>query len=77
MTRLPAVTARQFVKVVERLGFTLERQKASHAVHVRVTDHGTVTIVVPVHKGRTLKRGTLRGLIDDIGLSVQDFIDLL
>ena len=53
------------------------RQKGSHAVYVRTTELGSTTIVVPVHKGRTLKRGTLDGLIDDMGLSTQEFIDLL
>lgn len=77
MTRLPAVTARQLVAVAERIGFTFDRQKGSHAVYVRTTEQGSVTIVVPVHKGRTLKRGTLHGLINDMGLSTKEFIDLL
>lgn len=77
MTRLPAVTARQLVSVAEKIGFTFDRQKGSHAVYVRTTDQGSVTIVVPVHKGRTLKRGTLHGLMDDMGLSTKEFIDLL
>ncbi len=77
MTRLPALTARQRVAVAERIGFTFDRQKGSHAVYVRTTEQGSVTIVVPVHKGRTLKRGTLHGLIDDMGLSTKEFIDLL
>jgi len=32
---------------------------------------------VPIHKGRTLKRGTLHGLIDDMGLSAKELVDLL
>lgn len=77
MTRLPAVTARQLLAVAEKAGFVFDRQKGSHAVYVRTTAVGSTTIVVPVHKGRTLKRGTLHGLIDDMGLSTQKFIDLL
>ena len=77
MTRLPAVTARQLVAVAERVGFVFDRQRGSHAVYVRTTDTGTTTIVVPMHKGRMLKRGTLHGLIDDMGLSVRELVDLL
>ncbi|MFM8379924.1 MAG: type II toxin-antitoxin system HicA family toxin [Planctomycetia bacterium] len=77
MTRLPAVTARQLLAVAEKVGFVFDRQKGSHAVYVRTTELGSTTIVVPVHKGRTLKRGTLHGLIDDMGMSTQEFIDLL
>lgn len=77
MTRLPAVTARQLVAVAERVGFVFDRQKGSHAVYVRKTENGATMIVVPMHKSRSLKRGTLHGLIDDMGLSTQEFIDLL
>jgi len=77
MTRLPAVTARQLVAVAEKLGFIFDRQKGSHAVYVRTNEHGRTTIVVPIHKGRTLKRGTLRGLVDDMGLSTNELLDLL
>jgi len=74
MTRLPAVTARQLLAVAEKAGFVFDRQQGSHAVYVRTTELGST---VPIHKGRTLKRGTLHGLIDDMGLSTQEFIDLL
>ena len=77
MTRLPAVTARQLVAVAERDGVVFDRQKGSHAVYVRKTEFGTTMIVVPMPKGRSLKRGTLHGLIDDMGLSTKEFIDLL
>ncbi|MEY3206283.1 MAG: hypothetical protein RLZZ21_2614 [Planctomycetota bacterium] len=77
MTRLPAVTARQLIAVAEKIGFAFDRQKGSHAVYVRTTEHGSETIVVPIHKGRTLKRGTLHGLIDDMGLSAKELVDLL
>ena len=77
MTRLPALTAREFVAVAERVGFVFDRQKGSHAVYVRTTEQRCTTLVVPVHKGRTLKRGTLHGLIDDMGLTRDEFIDLL
>jgi predicted RNA binding protein YcfA (HicA-like mRNA interferase family) len=77
MTRLPALTAREFVAVAEKVGFAFDRQKGSHAVYIRTTAQECTTIVVPVHKGRTLKRGTLHGLIDDMGLTREEFIDLL
>ena len=77
MSRLPVVSAREFVAVAERVGFVFDWQKGSHAVFVRTTEHGTTTLVVPMHKGRSLKRGTLHGLIDDMGLTKEEFHDLL
>ena len=75
MSKLPAVAARDVIRVAERLGFTFDRQRGSHAVYLRVSDKRR--LVIPVHKGRDLKPGTLRGLIDDMGLSVKDFVDKL
>ena len=68
MSKLPIVAAREVIKVAEKLGLEFDRQKGSHAVYVRVSDKRR--IVIPVHKGRDLKPGTRRGLIDDMGLSV-------
>ncbi len=75
MSKLPVVAARQVVKVAQKVGFEFDRQKGSHAVYVRVSDKRR--IVIPVHKGRDLKPGTLRGLIEDMGLSVEKFLAML
>ena len=75
MSKLPVVAARDVIKVAEKLGFAFDRQKGSHAVYLRVSDKRR--IVIPVHKGRDLKPGTLRGLIDDMGLSVDEFVALV
>ena len=37
----------------------------------------TRTVTVPVHSGRDLKPGTLRAIIRQIGMSVEEFVDLL
>ena len=74
MTRLPSVPARDVIRVAEKLGFTFDRQRGSHAVYLRASDRRR--LVIPVHKGRDLKPGTLRGLIDDMALSVEGFVAL-
>lgn len=75
MSRLPAVTSRKVIRVAEKLGFALDRQRGSHAVYLRASDRRR--LVIPIHKGKDLKPGTLRGLIDDMGLSVDEFIAML
>ncbi len=75
MSKLPAVAPRDVIRVAEKLGFGFDRQRGSHAVYIRATDQRR--IVIPVHKGRDLKPGTLRGLIDDMGVSVEEFVTLL
>jgi predicted RNA binding protein YcfA (HicA-like mRNA interferase family) len=71
---LPAVTARQVARIAERLGFELRRQRGSHAVNIRASDKARV--VIPMHSG-DLKRKTLRGIIADLKVSVEEFRQML
>ncbi|MCK4661053.1 MAG: type II toxin-antitoxin system HicA family toxin, partial [Phycisphaerae bacterium] len=57
MSKLPVLTAREVIRIAERLGFEFDRQRGSHAVYMRASDKRR--IVVPVHKERDLKPGTL------------------
>lgn len=76
MTRkLPVVTAKEVIRVAERIGFVFDRQKGSHAVYYRPSDKRRV--VVPIHSGRELKPKTLVGIIADMGLTVEEFGKLL
>jgi len=72
--KLPATTAKELVRVAERLGFVFRRQSGSHAIYVRASDQARV--VIPMHKGE-LKRKTLRGIIQDLKISVEEFANLL
>jgi predicted RNA binding protein YcfA (HicA-like mRNA interferase family) len=68
--KLPAATAKDLVRVAERLGFVLRRQRGSHAIYVRASDQARV--VIPMYKGE-LKRKTLRAIIQDLKISVEEF----
>jgi predicted RNA binding protein YcfA (HicA-like mRNA interferase family) len=72
--KLPATSAKELVRVAERLGFVFRRQSGSHAIYVRASDQARV--VIPMHKGE-LKRKTLRGIIQDLKISVEEFANLL
>jgi predicted RNA binding protein YcfA (HicA-like mRNA interferase family) len=56
---LPAIPGAKVVKVLERAGFTVVRVSGSHHV-MRYPDGRTV--VVPVHAGRDIAKGTLRNI---------------
>lgn len=75
MSKLPVVAPRDVIRVAEKLGFAFDRQKGSHAVYLRASDKRR--LVIPVHKGHDLKPGTLRGLIDDMGISTEEFVGML
>jgi predicted RNA binding protein YcfA (HicA-like mRNA interferase family) len=72
--KLPATSAKELVRVAEKLGFVFRRQSGSHAIYVRASDQARV--VIPMHKGE-LKRKTLRGIIQDLKISVDEFANLL
>jgi predicted RNA binding protein YcfA (HicA-like mRNA interferase family) len=72
MPKPPPIRAREVVRVAQSVGFVLDRQKGSHAVYYRVSDKRRV--VIPMHGAKDLKPGTLRGIIHDMGLTVDEFI---
>ncbi|MEK7645843.1 MAG: type II toxin-antitoxin system HicA family toxin [Patescibacteria group bacterium] len=72
MSRLPALKPRQTIKVLEKAGFSFIRQKGSHKIYVK----GNIGITVPVHN-KDLRKGTLRDIVKQSGLTVEEFLDLL
>ena len=73
MSKLPVVSATDCIKALEKIGFIIRRQKGSHVIMRR--DDPYAMIVVPDHK--TIKPGTLRKIIRDAGLTVDEFVALL
>ncbi len=73
MSRLPVISGRKCVRALERAGFYLKRQTGSHLVLRR--DEPFAQVVVPDH--RALDRGTLRAIIRQVGLSVEEFVSFL
>jgi predicted RNA binding protein YcfA (HicA-like mRNA interferase family) len=74
--RLPSLRAREVIRALQNAGFSIVRTSGSHYRLVHDTD-STRQTTVPVHKGKDLPRGTLRGIIEQAGLAVEEFIDLL
>ena len=76
MTRkTPVITGMELVKVLERAGFEVRRQKGSHLHMFRDIDRRRVTI--PVHNGKNIPMGTLKGIVNDADISVEQLRDLL
>lgn len=75
MPKPPLVSGKETVKALQRLGFVFIRQKGSHAILRRETADGARGCVVPMH--REIQPGTLRGILKQAGVDVQDFIEQL
>jgi predicted RNA binding protein YcfA (HicA-like mRNA interferase family) len=77
--KLPrGVSADRLIRVLERLGYTVIRQKGSHIrlFHQAAPIH---SISVPLHN--SLKIGTLHGILVEVAkaqsVSIQDILDLI
>ncbi len=73
--KLPVVKAREVARVAERLGFVVDRQKGSHAVYYR--EKNRARVVIPAHSGKDIKPKTLAAIIEDMGLTIEEFLKLL
>jgi predicted RNA binding protein YcfA (HicA-like mRNA interferase family) len=73
MPRLPALNWRDAVRAFERAGWQHDRTRGSHYVMIRPGQPGLLS--VPMHD--PIKRGTLRRLIREAGLTVDEFLKLL
>ena len=73
MSKLPRISGRECVRALEKIGFSLRRQQGSHMIVRR--DDPFAQVVVPDH--HELDRGTLRAIIRQAGLSVDEFMALL
>lgn len=71
MPQLPVMSGREIVRVFEKHGWDVARQRGSHIILVKPGQN--ITLSVPDHK--EVAKGTLRSLIRSAGLTVQGFID--
>ncbi|MHB8359819.1 MAG: type II toxin-antitoxin system HicA family toxin [Thermoplasmataceae archaeon] len=74
MPKLPIISGIKAVKALTRVGFSIDHQTGSHII-MRKDGSKPVTISVPKHK--EMKAGTLRILIKQAGLTVEEFLKLL
>ncbi len=70
--KLPRVSGADVARTLERAGFKRVNQRGSH-LKLRHPDGRTV--IVPMH--RELARGTLRSIIRQTGVTVEEFLKLL
>ncbi len=73
--KLPRVDCQELIHALERAGFVKKRQKGSHLHMWRESDKKRIT--VPVHPSKTLPTGTLRGILRDADISIEEFRNLL
>jgi predicted RNA binding protein YcfA (HicA-like mRNA interferase family) len=72
---LPAASARKVIKALERAGFIIHHTTGGHTIMRHAHDPNR-RVTVPMHN-RDLKPGTMRFIIKQSGLSIEEFAALL
>jgi len=76
MTKLPVLTAVQVIRGLKKAGFVFDRQaKGSHEVWYNPVTKRRTT--VPNHPGSDIPKGTLKAILKQAGLSVEEFLKLI
>ena len=74
MPPVPSVRGERVVRALEKTGFKVARVAGSHHIMRHPDGRGTT---VPVDQGRDMAKGTLRGILSDTGLTVEELQRLL
>lgn len=72
MPKLPVVKARNLYKTLQKLGFYKYHQVGSH-IQLKHPDGRRTTI--PYHPSQEIRRGTLKAIIDDLDMTVEEFTE--
>ena len=74
MSRIPSLRPRHVVAALEKAGFVIVRVVGSH--YQLFNEHTKRRTTVPYHN-RDLPRGTVSAIIQQAGLTRDEFLDLL
>jgi predicted RNA binding protein YcfA (HicA-like mRNA interferase family) len=71
LSKLPLLSWREVVKALTKAGFQVARQKGSHLILVKNE------CIVPVPKHEQIKKGLLIAIIEEAGLTKEEFLKLI
>jgi len=74
MPKLPAIKASKLLRALKQLGFYKHHQVGSH-MQLKHPDGRRTTL--PYHPTQEIRKGTLKAIIDDLDMTVEEFIKAL
>lgn len=74
MTIFPLVSGKKLVKALRRIGYIVDHQTGSHII-LRHIDPPHRRLTIPNHS--EIAKGTLRSILRDAGLSVEEIKEIL
>lgn len=70
MSKLPLLSWREVVKALSNVGFEVVRQRGSHLILLKGER------IVPIPKHEQIKKGLLLAIIEEAGLTKEEFLQL-
>jgi predicted RNA binding protein YcfA (HicA-like mRNA interferase family) len=74
--RTPRLTGKQVEKVIMQEGWYLHHSRGSH-FYYRHFDHPGRQVTIPIHAGEIIPHKTLKSILEQANLSLDDLIRLL
>lgn len=74
MSKLPVVSGKDLIKALEKTGYEIDHQRGSHII-LRQRFSPFRRLTIPNH--REIAKGTLRAIIRESGLTIEELINLL
>jgi len=74
LTKLPVISGKELCKILGKIGYLIDHQTGSHII-LRNQKPPYRRLTVPNHK--EIARGTLRSIIREAGLSINEFQDFV
>ena len=75
MQRVPVVSGHEVIRALSKANFEVVGRKGSHVRLKKKTPIKTYIVIVPLHQ--EIKRGTLKSILRQAGLTREDFIELI
>ena len=72
--RLPRLTAKEIIRVLEKRGFFLARSSGSHLIYKNPQGK---RVTVPAHAGKTLHPKVLQNILRDVDMTAEELKDEL
>lgn len=69
MTKLPRLTAKEIIKLLEKRNFILVRQSGSHMIY---RNKQGIRVTVPFHASKILHPKIIKQILDDLKLNIED-----
>lgn len=74
MPKFPVAKPKEIIKVLQKIGFSIDHVSGSH--YIMYNQDKTLRTSVPYHN-KPLKRKTLKNILENAGLSVEELRKLL